>query len=59
MAEAVLQEVENCIFHRHNTAPKFSVTGNIMELCLTAEQMPGLRLDKRWWDKDGLYLEGM
>ena len=59
MAEAVLQEVENCVSHRQNTVPQFSVTSTIVDLCLVAERMPGLRLDKRWLEKDGIYFEGM
>ena len=30
-----------------------------MYLCMAAEQRPGSRMAKRWWEQDGLDLEGM
>ena len=30
-----------------------------MDLCLALEQGPGSRVTKRWWEKDGLDVEGM
>ena len=30
-----------------------------MELCLAAEQIPGPRVSKRWWEHDMVDVEGM
>ena len=30
-----------------------------MDLCLAAERRLGLRLAKRWWEQDGIDLEGV
>ena len=30
-----------------------------MDLCLEAERRPGPQLSKRWWEKDGLGVEGI
>ena len=59
MAGAGLQEMEIYISRRHNTVAKFLATRTIMDLCLAAQRRPGSRLSKRWWDQDGLDLEGM
>ena len=30
----------------------------IMDLCEQSERRPGARVSRRWWEQDGLYLEG-
>ena len=55
MAETGLQEVETYVSRRQNTV----ATRPIMDLCLAAEQRPGSRVAKRWWEQDGLDLDRM
>ena len=38
---------------------KYIVTRPIIELCLAAKWRPGPRVDMRWWEQEGLDLEGM
>ena len=58
MAKASLQEVDTYIARLHNTVTQFIATGPIMDLCLAAEQHPGMRVSKRWWEQEVFYLEG-
>ena len=59
MEELGLQEVETYISHRQNTVLQYIATGPIMDLCLAAERRPGSRVAKRWWEQEGLDLDGM
>ena len=59
MTEAVCQEVDNYVSCRQNTAAQFIATRPIMNLCMEADQMPGSRVSNKWWENDGLDLEGM
>ena len=59
MAEAGLQEVETYISCRHNTVVKYIATRPIMDLCLAEKRMSGTRVAMRWWEQEGLDLEGM
>ena len=57
--EAGLQEVENYVTCRQNTVEQFIETRPIMHLCLAAEHIPGPRISKQRWEKDGVDAEGM
>ena len=59
MAAAGPYEVDTYIYHHQNTVAHYIATRPIMDLCLVAEQCPGTRVYKRWWEQEGLYLEGM
>ena len=59
MAEAGLQEVDTYISYRQNKVAQFIVTRPIMDLCLAVDRRPGWSVAKRWWEQDGLDLEGM
>ena len=59
MAEAGLNEVETYSSCRQNTVAKYIATRPIMDLCLAAKQRPGPRVKIRWWEQDGIYLDGM
>ena len=59
IAEAGFQEVDTYISRRQNTVTQFIVTRPIMDLCLVAERRPGSRVTKRWWEQDGLGVEGI
>ena len=57
MVEAVLQEVDIYVSRRQNTVAQSIATRTIMDLCLEAEQKPGPRIYKRWWEQDGVDVE--
>ena len=59
IAEAGLWELETYVSRRQNTVVQFIATGTIMDLYLEAERRPGSRVEKRWWGKYRLDLEGM
>ena len=59
MAEAGLQEVDNYVSCRQNTVAQYIATRPIIDLCLEAKQRPGPRVKIRWWEHEGLDLEGM
>ena len=59
MVEVVVQEVETYVSRRQNTVAHYIATRPIAELCLAAKQRPGQRVETRWWDQEGLDLEGM
>ena len=59
MAEAGLQESETHISHHQNTLAKYIATRPIMSLCLAEKQRPGKMVEMRWWEQEGLDLEGM
>ena len=59
MSEAGFQEVETYLSRRQNTMAQYILTMPIMDLFLAAKQRPGPRVKMRWWEQEGLYLEGM
>ena len=59
MAEAGLQEVETYVYRHQNTAAQYITARKIMDLCLAAKRRPGPRVKTRWWEQEGLELEGM
>ena len=59
MAEEGLKEVETYVSCLQNTVAQFISNMPIMDLCLAAEQRPGSRVSRRWWDQDRVDVEGM
>ena len=59
LVEAVLQEVETYVSLQQNTVAQFISTRPIMDLFLVTERRPGSRVEKWWWEQDGLDLEGV
>ena len=59
MEKAVLQEVDTYVSHPQKKVAQFIATSPIMELFLVAERRPGSRETKKWWEQEGLCLEGM
>ena len=59
MADEGLQEGETYVFRPQNTFAKLIMTSTIMDLCLAAAWRMGSKVANRWWDQDGLDLEGM
>ena len=51
--------METYIFRFQNTVAHFIANRTIVDMCLAAERRPGSRVAKRWWEQDGLDLEGM
>ena len=59
MTEARLQEVETYVSRCQNTVKQFIVNRPLMDLCMAAEQRPGSRVTKRWWDQDVMDVVGV
>ena len=59
MSEVGVQEVETYSARHHNTDAQFILTSPIMDLCLTVARCPGARLLKQWWEREGIYIEGI
>ena len=59
MEEEGLQEVDNYVSCHQNTLAQFIATRPIMYLYMAARRSPGPRLEKRWWEQEGLDLVGM
>ena len=47
------------IARRHNMAVQYIATLPIMDLYLVAEQNPGMRLSRRWWEQPELDILGI
>ena len=54
-----LQEPETYVYLQQNTVAQCIATKPIMDLCLAAKRRPGPRVAMRWWEQEGLDLEGM
>ena len=59
MAEALLQELETYVSCHQNIVTQFIVTRPVMDLCLAAECRMITPLSNRWWEQDGVGVEGM
>ena len=59
MDEAGLQELENYVSCHQNTVTQLIEIRPIMDLFMVAERRPGSQVDRRWWEQEGLELEGM
>ena len=53
------QEVETYVSYLQNIFAKYIATRPIKELYLAAKQRPGPRVEMRWWEQEGLDLEGI
>ena len=56
--EAGFEGIGTYITRRHNTSAQYISTWKILDLCERSSQRPAARVSRRWWDQDGLYLEG-
>ena len=59
MLEASLQDLETYVSCHQNTVAQYIATRPIMDLCLAEKWKTGKRVEMRWWEQEGLYLEGM
>ena len=58
MVEAGFEGIGTYVTRRQNTVAQYVATQPIMDLFERAARRPGARVSLRWWEKDGLYLEG-
>ena len=59
MVEVGFQDSDTYVSRNQNTVKKYIATRPIMDLCLAANRRPRGKLAMRWWEQDGLDLEGM
>ena len=58
MVEAGLEGIGTYVTRRQNTVAQYIVTRPILDLCERSARRPGTWVSWRWWEQDGLYLEG-
>ena len=58
MGEGGFEGIRKLVRRRKNTVVHYIVTLPIIELCERATQQPGARVSWRWWEHDGIELEG-
>ena len=59
MAEEGLQEVKTYVSYRQNRVAQYIETRPIMDQCMAAKRRAGTRVSMRWWEHEGMDLEGM
>ena len=58
MAEAGFERIITYITRRQNTVIQYIATQPILDLCERSARRPGVSVSRRWWEQDGLYLQG-
>ena len=58
MVEAGFKGIDKYITRRQNTVAQYIATRPILDLCERSARRPGARVSQRWWEQDGLDLEG-
>ena len=58
VVEAGFEGIGENITRRKNTAALYILTRPILDLCERSSRRPGARVSWRWWEQDGLDLEG-
>ena len=58
MVEAVFKGIRTYITRRQNMFAQYIATRPILDLCERSDRIPGVRVYRRWWEQDGLDLEG-
>ena len=56
--EVGFDRIRTYITRRHNTVAHYIVPQPILDLCVQYTWSLGARVSLRWWEQDGLYLEG-
>ena len=59
MVEAGFEGIRKYITRRQNTVTQYIVTRTILDLYELSARRPGARVSWRWWEQDGLDLEGV
>ena len=58
MVKAGFGAIRTYVARRQNTVAPYIATQPILELCERSARRPGARVSQRWWEQDGLDLEG-
>ena len=58
LREAGFEGIRKSVTRRQNTVAQYIVTRPILDLCDRSTRRPGERVPWRWWEQDGIYLEG-
>ena len=59
MVEAVFKGIRTYITRRQNMVAHYITTRPILDLYERSAWRPGARVSRRWWEQDGLDLEGV
>ena len=59
MSELGIEEVDTYFLLRKNIIAQYIMTRLILKLCLAVEWRTGARVSRQWWEKDGIYQEGV
>ena len=54
-----LEKIGVYIARRQNTVAEYIATLPIVDSCLEAEQNPGMRISRPWWEQTVLYIMGI
>ena len=58
MVEAGFEGIRKYITRRKNMVAQYIATQLIPDLCERSDWRPGVRMYRRWWEQEGLELEG-
>ena len=58
MVEAGFQGIGTYVTRNQNMVAQYIATQTILDFCERADRRPEARVSRRWWEQDGLYLEG-
>ena len=58
IVEAGFEGIGTYFMRRQNTVAQYILTRPILDLCERSTRRPGFRVSQRWWEQDGIYLEG-
>ena len=50
--------MEEYVRRRHNTVAHYTATQSLLDLCDGLVRDPGERVGMRWWEQEGIDLEG-
>ena len=53
-----LEGIRKLVTRRQNTVAQYTATEPIMDLCKRDTWRPGARVSRKWWEQDGIDLEG-
>ena len=56
--ESGLEEVEEYVLRRYNTVAQYIAMRSILDLCEEAVRKLGTQVSKRFWNQEGLDLDG-
>ena len=58
MGEAGFEGIRKSVTQRQNTVTQYIAMQLILDLCERATWRPGARVSWRWWEQEGINLEG-